>query len=46
VRIFAHPRVVADLRLLENLPQLLDEAIGKTEGGKTEGGRGKAEGGK
>ena len=30
VRIFAHSRVVADLRLLENLPQLLDEAIRRT----------------
>ena len=31
VRIFAHPRVAADLRRLDNLPQLLDEAITKTE---------------
>ena len=31
VRIFAHPRVVADLRHLENLPELLAEAIDRTE---------------
>jgi HD superfamily phosphohydrolase len=31
VRIFAHPRVVADLRALTTLPELLDEAIRKTE---------------
>ena len=27
VRIFAHPRVVADLRGLDNLSELLDQAI-------------------
>lgn len=32
VRIFAHPRVIADLRLLENLSDLLDDAIRRTEG--------------
>jgi len=31
VRIFAHPRVVDDLRRLENLPELLGEAIDRTE---------------
>ena len=31
VRIFAHPRVVADLRRLDNLPELLDQAITQTE---------------
>ncbi|MHC4177360.1 MAG: HD domain-containing protein [Planctomycetota bacterium] len=31
VRIFAHPRVVAELRRLENLPELLGEAIDRTE---------------
>ncbi len=31
VRIFAHPRVVDDLRALKNLPALLDEAIRRTE---------------
>ena len=31
VRIFAHPRVVDDLRGLETLPELLDEAIRRTE---------------
>ncbi len=31
VRIFAHPRIVADLRRLENLPKLVDEAIRRTE---------------
>jgi uncharacterized protein len=31
VRIFAHPRVVRELRGLENLSQLLDEAIKRTE---------------
>jgi uncharacterized protein len=31
VRIFAHPRVVADLRALGNLPELLDRAIQQTE---------------
>ncbi|MEN6457411.1 MAG: HD domain-containing protein [Thermoguttaceae bacterium] len=31
VRIFAHPRVVADLRRLDNLPELLDRAISETE---------------
>jgi HD superfamily phosphohydrolase len=29
VRVFAHPRIVKELRLLENLPELLSEAIGK-----------------
>jgi uncharacterized protein len=33
VRIFAHPRVVADLRRLENLPQLVDQAINRTHKG-------------
>jgi HD superfamily phosphohydrolase len=32
VRIFVHPRVVADLRQLDNLPELLGEAIDRTEG--------------
>jgi hypothetical protein len=32
VRIFVHPRVVADLRCLENLPELLGEAIDRTDG--------------
>jgi HD superfamily phosphohydrolase len=32
VRIFAHPRVVADLRSLDNLTELLGEAIDRTEG--------------
>jgi hypothetical protein len=31
VRIFAHPRVAADLRALSNLPELLDRAIVETE---------------
>ena len=31
VRIFAHSRVVAELRRLENLPELLAEAIDQTE---------------
>jgi len=31
VRIFAHPRVVADLRGLSNLNDLLGEAIGRSE---------------
>ena len=31
VRIFAHPRVVAELRRLENLPELFAEAIDRTE---------------
>jgi HD superfamily phosphohydrolase len=31
VRIFAHPRLVADLRRLDNLPQLVDQAINRTE---------------
>ncbi|HUT09226.1 MAG TPA: hypothetical protein VMY42_01915 [Thermoguttaceae bacterium] len=31
VRIFAHPRVVADLRRLENLSQLIEQAIARTE---------------
>ena len=31
VRIFAHPRIVSDLRRLENLSQLLDEAIKRTD---------------
>jgi HD superfamily phosphohydrolase len=31
VRIFVHPRVVADLRCLDNLPELLGEAIDRTE---------------
>ena len=31
VRIFAHPRIVADLRRLDNLPELLDQAIEQTE---------------
>jgi uncharacterized protein len=30
VRIFAHPRIAADLRRLGNLPQLVDEAIRRT----------------
>jgi HD superfamily phosphohydrolase len=29
VRIFAHPRIVTDLRRLSNLPQLVEQAIGK-----------------
>lgn len=33
MRIFAHPRVVDDLRRLENLPELLGEAIDRTENG-------------
>jgi len=31
VRIFAHPRIVADLRALKNLPELLNQAIQQTE---------------
>lgn len=31
VRIFAHPRIIDDLRRLENLPTLLGEAIDRTE---------------
>ena len=31
VRLFAHPRVVGDLRTLKNLPELLDGAIRRTE---------------
>jgi len=31
VRLFAHPRLAADLRTLKNLPELLDQAIKKTE---------------
>jgi hypothetical protein len=31
VRVFAHPRIVTDLRRLENLPALLDQAIAQTE---------------
>ena len=31
VRIFAHPRIAADLRALANLPELLDQAITQTE---------------
>lgn len=31
VRLFAHPRVVGDLRRLGNLPELLDQAIQQTE---------------
>ena len=31
VRIFAHPRIVADLRRLDNLPQLVDQSINRTE---------------
>lgn len=31
VRIFAHPRVVADLRAIGNLPELLNQAITRTE---------------
>jgi hypothetical protein len=31
VRIFAHPRIAAELRALANLPELLDQAIAKTE---------------
>ena len=27
VRIFAHPRIVDDLRAIDNLPELLDQAI-------------------
>jgi hypothetical protein len=30
VRIYAHPRLVADLRRLPNLPQLLDQAVERT----------------
>ena len=32
VRIFAHPRVVAELRTLENLTTILEQAIDRTEG--------------
>jgi hypothetical protein len=31
VRIYAHPRLLADLRRLTNLPQLLDQAIQRME---------------
>ncbi|MGD0897801.1 MAG: HD domain-containing protein [Thermoguttaceae bacterium] len=31
VRIFAHPRIVSDLRGLPNLPELVAEAVGKTQ---------------
>ena len=31
VRIFAHPRIVDELRRLDNLPDLLDQAIRQTE---------------
>jgi len=31
VRIFAHPRIVMELRRLNNLPELLDQAIAQTE---------------
>jgi HD superfamily phosphohydrolase len=31
VRIFAHPRLIEDLRRLPNLPELLDQAITRTE---------------
>jgi uncharacterized protein len=31
VRIFAHPRIAAELRALDHLPALLDQAIAKTE---------------
>jgi HD superfamily phosphohydrolase len=31
VRIFAHPRIVDDLRRLENLPELLGDAIDRTD---------------
>ena len=31
VRIFAHPRIVGELRALSNLPELLDQAIMRTE---------------
>ncbi|HUT14121.1 MAG TPA: HD domain-containing protein [Thermoguttaceae bacterium] len=31
VRIFAHPRVVADLRRLENLSKLIEQAVARTE---------------
>ncbi len=31
VRIFAHPRIVGDLRTLSTLPELLDQAIQQTE---------------
>jgi uncharacterized protein len=31
VRIFAHPRIVGELRRLGNLPELLDQAITQTE---------------
>ncbi len=31
VRIFAHPRIVEEVRRLENLPELLDRAIRQTE---------------
>jgi len=31
VRVFAHPRLIGDLRRLPNLPQLLDDAIARTE---------------
>ena len=33
VRIFAHPRIVAELRSLNTLPELLDRAIERTESG-------------
>ena len=31
VRIFAHPRVITDLRTIKNLPELLNQAIQQTE---------------
>jgi len=31
VRLFAHPRIVQDLRQLKNLPELLGQAIEKME---------------
>ena len=31
VRVFVHPRIVADLRAIHNLPDLLDQAITRTE---------------
>jgi uncharacterized protein len=31
VRIFAHPRIVAELRAISRLPELLDRAITQTE---------------
>jgi len=31
VRIFAHPRIVADLRTLANFSELLERAIRETE---------------